>query len=72
VVPDRGAAAEYGWAAGRPFRGHRQVVEGIICRYRRSFNRFKQWRAIAARYDKLAMTYPAAVVTFAVTIWLRQ
>jgi transposase len=38
----------------------------------RSFNLFKQWRAIATRYDKLAPTYRAGVVLYAVIIWLRQ
>lgn len=34
---------------------HRNVVE-------RRFNRLKQWRGIAARYDKTARTHEAAVV----------
>jgi transposase len=38
----------------------------------RSFSLFKQWRAIATRYDKLALTYRAGVVLYAVVIWLRQ
>lgn len=43
----------------------RNVVE-------RSFNSFKQWRGLATRYDKLALTYRGAVVLRAITIWLRQ
>jgi transposase len=43
----------------------RNVVE-------RSFNLFKQWRGIATRYDKLAITYRGGVVLCAITIWLRQ
>jgi transposase len=43
----------------------RNVVE-------RSFNVFKQWRGIATRYDKLAITYRGGVVLCAITIWLRQ
>jgi transposase len=43
----------------------RNVVE-------RSFNQFKQWRGLATRYDKLALTYRGGVVLRAITIWLRQ
>ena len=34
------------------------------------FNTFKQWRALATRYDKLALTYRAGVVLRAVVLWL--
>lgn len=34
-----------------------------------SFNTLKQWRSLATRYDKLALTYRAAVVMQAVVIW---
>ncbi|WP_407929306.1 transposase [Jiangella alkaliphila] len=43
----------------------RNVVE-------RGFNQLKQWRALASRYDKLAITYRGGVVLAAITIWLRQ
>ncbi len=58
-----------GSAGGRPpaFNAmtykDRNVVE-------RSFNDHKQWRGIATRYDKLAVTYRGAVVLRAITIWL--
>lgn len=42
----------------------RNVVE-------RSFNTFKQWRSLATRYDKLALTYRGGVVLRAITIWLK-
>lgn len=42
---------------------NRNVVE-------RSFNTFKQWRALATRYDKLALTYRAGALLRAVLIWL--
>lgn len=42
----------------------RNVVE-------RSFALTKQWRAPATRYDKLAITYRAAVVLSACLIWTR-
>ena len=40
----------------------RNVVE-------RSFNTLKQWRSLATRYDKLALTYRSATVLQAVVIW---
>ena len=46
-------AADYKW---------RNVIE-------RGFNSVKQWRGLATRYDKLAITYRAAVVLRAITIW---
>nr|WP_022887438.1 transposase [Glaciibacter superstes] len=36
----------------------------------RCFEAFKQWRGIATRYDKLALTYRGGVVLRAITIWL--
>lgn len=42
----------------------RNVVE-------RSFNLSKQWRGLATRYDKLAITYRAAVTLSAILTWLR-
>lgn len=60
-----------GSAGGRPpafdqtaYKG-RNVVE-------RSFNDHKQWRGLATRYDKLAITYRGGVVLRAIVIWLRQ
>ncbi len=43
----------------------RNVVE-------RSFNTLKQWRSLATRYDKLALTYRSAAVLQAVVIWSTQ
>lgn len=42
----------------------RNVVE-------RSFALIKQWRGLATRYDKLAITYRAAVVLSACIVWTR-
>lgn len=42
----------------------RNVVE-------RSFNLLKQWRALATRYDKHALTYRGAIVLAAIIAWLR-
>ena len=40
---------------------NRNVVE-------RNFEVFKQWRGLATRYDKLALTYRGAAVLMAITI----
>ncbi len=60
-----------GQAGGRPptldvqaYKG-RNVVE-------RSFNTFKQWRALATRFDKLALTYRGGHILASITIWLKQ
>ncbi|MEU6827104.1 transposase [Nocardia beijingensis] len=42
----------------------RNVVE-------RAFSRIKQWRAIATRYDKLALAYRAGLLLALITEWLR-
>ena len=38
----------------------------------RSLSCIKQWRGLATRYDKLAITYWAAVVISAILTWLRR
>lgn len=42
----------------------RNVVE-------RAFNRLKQWRGVATRYDKHARNYRAGIVVASILIWLR-
>ncbi|MBF6174732.1 transposase, partial [Nocardia blacklockiae] len=37
----------------------------------RAFNRAKHWRAVATRYDKLAITYRAGFVLALVVEWLK-
>lgn len=74
VIPERADQitnrARRGAQGGRPVSydpeayKRRNVVE-------RSFNVFKQWRALATRYDKLALTYHGGVVLRAITIWLK-
>jgi transposase len=74
VIPERADQianrTRRGSAGGRPVGydaeayKRRNVVE-------RSFNVFKQWRVLATRYDKLALTYRGGVVLRAVTIWLK-
>lgn len=59
-----------GSSGGRPpaFDAHdykgRNVVE-------RNFATFKQWRGLATRYDKLAITYRGGAVLRAITIWTK-
>jgi len=72
VIPEKSdqiaARKRKGSKGGRPpvFDGdaykNRNVVE-------RSFALVKQWRGIATRYDKLAITYRAAVVLHAALTW---
>ncbi|STX02032.1 Transposase and inactivated derivatives [Kocuria rosea] len=74
VIPERADQianrARRGAKGGRPVSydtaayKRRNVVE-------RSFNVFKQWRGLATRYDKLALTYRGGVVLRAITIWLK-
>ncbi len=57
-----------GSAGGRPVGydkeayKRRNVVE-------RNFNTLKQWRSLATRYDKLALTYRSATVLQAAVLW---
>lgn len=37
----------------------------------RAFNKAKQWRAIATRYDKLAIVYRANYLLAAIVEWLK-
>lgn len=75
VIPERSDQQRHrrnrGSRGGRPvgldveaYRG-RNVVE-------RGFSDVKQWRGLATRYDKLALTYRAGVVLRAVTQWLKH
>lgn len=72
-VPDdqAGHRLRRGSAGGRPpnfdaetYRG-RNVIERRFCH-------LKQWRGLATRYDKHALTYRAAVVLNAVIAWARH
>jgi transposase len=74
VIPEKkdtaAARRRRGSAGGRPRAldaetyKRRNVVE-------RSFALVKQWRALATRYDKLAITYRAALVLAACVTWSR-
>ncbi len=74
VIPEKSdeiaARKRRGARGGRPrgldssaYRG-RNVVE-------RHFALTKQWRALATRYDKLAITYRAAIILAACITWSR-
>jgi len=58
-----------GSAGGRPLDfdaedyKNRNVVE-------RSFNKFKDWRGLATRYDKHAQTYRGGMVLASIVLWL--
>ena len=75
VIPEKSdtiaARERRGSRGGRPPKldtglyKDRNVVE-------RSFALAKQWRALATRYDKLAITYRAAVTLCAILTWLRR
>ena len=67
----RNAIASGGALGGRPprfdadnYKG-RNVIE-------RGFCDTKQWRGLATRYDKLAVTYRGAAVLRAITLWLKR
>ena len=74
VIPEKGDQARNrlmrGRAGGRPpaldvtAYKHRNVIE-------RGFNRIKDWRGLATRYDKLAITYLAGLHLRAVVLWLQ-
>lgn len=59
-----------GSAGGRPpaFDAETYKDRNVV---ERSFNRAKQWRGLATRYDKLAITYRAVVTICAILTWLR-
>ncbi|GAA2239208.1 hypothetical protein GCM10010430_20530 [Kitasatospora cystarginea] len=49
-------------AFDRQLYKHRNVVE-------RCFNRLKQWRGLATRYDKTAVSYQAAATLASLLMW---
>lgn len=60
-----------GARGGRPVDFDSEAYKGRSV-VEQSFNIFKQWRSIATRYDKLAITYRSGVALYSVLIWLRQ
>ncbi len=75
VIPQKrdeiAARQRRGQAGGRPpgFDETRYKQRNLV---ERSFALLKQWRALATRYDKLAIVYRAAVVLSACITWTRH
>lgn len=74
----RAFAGEHGaWACIPPKRNRKDPICFSPCLYRarnlveRFFNRIKQCRRVATRYDKLAANYLAFIKLAAIRIWLR-
>ncbi|MEU3847549.1 IS5 family transposase [Micrococcus terreus] len=74
VIPDKkdqiAARQRRGSRGGRPpaFDGQAYCGRNVVERY---FALAKQWRGLATRYDKLAITYRAAVTVCAILTWIR-
>ena len=64
-LPPANAADQLPPAFNETLYKQRNLVE-------RSFALLKQWRALATRYDKLAIVYRAAVVLSACITWTRH
>lgn len=58
-----------GSAGGRPYAFDKDAYKGRNV-VERAFNRLKQWRGIATRYDKTAINYRAGIAFASVIIWL--
>lgn len=75
VIPEQSTHGAHrrrrGSRGGRPVGFDEQKYKGrnVI---ERSFNNIKNWRGLATRYDKLALTYRAATLLAAVCAWLRH
>ena len=66
----RASRAKKGSRGGRPlnFNATRYKDRNQV---ERAFNRLKQFRAVATRYDKLKNRYEATVTIASIMIWLR-
>ena len=62
--------ARKGSRGGRPPNFNRQRYKDRN-RIERGFNRLKQFRAVATRYDKLKTRYQATITIASIMIWLR-
>ena len=75
VIPEptdqQGHRKRRGPKGGRPVTYDREDYKGRNV-VERSFNEDKQWRGLATRYDKLAITYRGGAVLRAITIWLKR
>ncbi len=75
VIPERADQKanrlRRGKAGGRPPAFDRELYKARNA-VERCFNRLKQFRAIATRFDKLAARYRAGVRLAALILWLRE
>ena len=60
-----------GSRGGRPVNFDAETYKGRNV-VERGFNRLKQWRGLATRYDKHATTYRGALVLAAALLWLKK
>jgi transposase len=60
-----------GSAGGRPYAFDQEIYKrrNVVERY---FNRLKQWRAIATRYDKTAQNYRGGVLLAGLVLWTKS
>ncbi|MGW8451012.1 transposase [Streptomyces niveus] len=71
-IPERAGQvrnrARRGSRDGRPLAFDKQLYKrrNVV---ERCFNRLKQWRGIATRYDKTAKSYQAAVALASLLMW---
>jgi transposase len=74
TIPERAdvqaSRARKGSRGGRPPNFNKQRYKDRN-RIERGFNRLKQFRAVATRYDKLKTRYEATVTVASIMIWLR-
>lgn len=74
VIPEKStqiaSRRRKGSRGGRPPKFDAEKYQGRNV-VERSFNLMKQWRGLATRYDKLAITYRAGVMIAAILTWLR-
>ncbi len=70
VIGDKGYSSKAirTWLRRRGIR-HTIPERADQVRNERCFNRLKQWRGIATRYDKTAQSYKAAVTLASILMW---
>jgi putative transposase len=75
VIPEpadqKGHRLKRGSRGGRPVGYDTEDYKGRNT-VERFFNEDKQWRGIATRYDKHALTYRGGVVLRAIVLWLKR
>lgn len=74
VIPEprdqQGHRRRRGSKGGRPVGYDKSAYKGRNV-VERAFNAVKNWRALATRYDKYALTYRGGVILAAILAWLR-